>query len=56
MPWEGGLDPQDPDEVGVESNLDTQFAFGLTFPIESTYFSTASSSAGRLNNGFNMLL
>ncbi|KAJ7821185.1 subtilisin-like protein [Mycena olivaceomarginata] len=37
----GGLDPQDPDEVGVESNLDTQFAFGLTFPIESTYFSTA---------------
>ncbi|KAJ6560214.1 subtilisin-like protein [Mycena capillaripes] len=37
----GGLDPQDVDEIGAESNLDTQFAFGLSFPIASTYFSTA---------------
>ncbi|KAJ7261593.1 hypothetical protein C8J57DRAFT_1634672 [Mycena rebaudengoi] len=37
----GGLDPQDPAEAGGESNLDTQFAFGLSFPVASTYFSTA---------------
>ncbi|KAJ6515255.1 tripeptidyl peptidase A [Mycena sanguinolenta] len=39
----GGLDPQDPADAGPESDLDTQFAFGLTFPVESTYFSTAGS-------------
>ncbi|KAJ7265375.1 tripeptidyl peptidase A [Mycena haematopus] len=39
----GGLDPQDPAEAGAESDLDTQFAFGLTFPVVSTYFSTAGS-------------
>ncbi|KAJ7291911.1 tripeptidyl peptidase A [Mycena rebaudengoi] len=37
----GGLDPQDPAEAGGEANLDTQFAFGLSFPVASTFFSTA---------------
>ncbi|KAF7352230.1 Peptidase S53 domain-containing protein [Mycena venus] len=41
----GGLDSQDPNEIGGESNLDTQFAFGLSFPIASTFFSTASLSS-----------
>ncbi|KAK7062335.1 Tripeptidyl-peptidase sed2 [Favolaschia claudopus] len=35
-----GLDSQDPDQAGAESALDTQFAFGLTFPVASTFFST----------------
>ncbi|KAF8207886.1 tripeptidyl peptidase A [Mycena galopus ATCC 62051] len=40
---DGGLDPQDPADAGAESDLDTQFAFGLTFPVTSTVFSTAGS-------------
>ncbi|KAJ6460107.1 tripeptidyl peptidase A [Mycena vitilis] len=39
----GGLDSQNASEAGAESDLDTQFAFGLTFPIASTVFSTAGS-------------
>ncbi|KAK7053947.1 Tripeptidyl-peptidase sed2 [Favolaschia claudopus] len=35
-----GLDSQDPAQAGAESALDTQFAFGLTFPVASTFFST----------------
>ncbi|KAF7361952.1 Tripeptidyl peptidase A [Mycena venus] len=38
----GGLDPQNSSLAGLESSLDTQFAFGLTFPVASTYYSTAS--------------
>ncbi|KAJ7437141.1 tripeptidyl peptidase A [Mycena galericulata] len=40
---EGGLDPQNASLAGGEANLDTQFAFGLTFPIESTFYSTNGS-------------
>ncbi|KAK7470306.1 hypothetical protein VKT23_001737 [Stygiomarasmius scandens] len=36
----GGLNNQSADEAGVEANLDVQFAFGLSFPINSTFFST----------------
>ncbi|KAJ7784134.1 tripeptidyl peptidase A [Mycena metata] len=39
----GGLDPQDPDDAGGEANLDVQFAFGLSFPVASTFYSTAGS-------------
>ncbi|KAJ6515249.1 subtilisin-like protein [Mycena sanguinolenta] len=39
----GGLDPQDPADASDESDLDTQFAFGLSFPVKSTFFSTAGS-------------
>ncbi|KAL5530094.1 hypothetical protein ACEPAF_6351 [Sanghuangporus sanghuang] len=37
----GGQNSQNVSEAGVEANLDTQFAFGLTFPTPSTFFSTA---------------
>ncbi|KAJ7167805.1 tripeptidyl peptidase A [Mycena filopes] len=37
----GGLDSQDPDDAGGEANLDVQFAFGLSFPAASTFYSTA---------------
>ncbi|KAJ7639286.1 tripeptidyl peptidase A [Roridomyces roridus] len=37
----GGLDSQNASDAGVEANLDTQFAFGLTFPAASTFYSTA---------------
>ncbi|THV08230.1 tripeptidyl peptidase A [Dendrothele bispora CBS 962.96] len=36
----GGLNNQSADAAGVEANLDVQFAFGLSFPINSTFFST----------------
>ncbi|KAF7335278.1 Tripeptidyl peptidase A [Mycena sanguinolenta] len=39
----GGLDSQDPADASDESDLDTQFAFGLSFPVKSTFFSTAGS-------------
>jgi len=39
----GGLDPQNASDAGGEANLDTQFAFGLTFPVPSTFYSTAGS-------------
>ncbi|KAJ7734037.1 tripeptidyl peptidase A [Mycena maculata] len=39
----GGTDPQNGSLAGVEANLDTQFAFGLTFPAASTFYSTAGS-------------
>ncbi|KAL5527716.1 hypothetical protein ACEPAG_6517 [Sanghuangporus baumii] len=38
-----GQNSQNVSEAGVEANLDTQFAFGLTFPTPSTFFSTAGS-------------
>ncbi|KAJ7498550.1 subtilisin-like protein [Mycena latifolia] len=37
----GGLDSQNLSLAGGEANLDVQFAFGLSFPIPSTFFSTS---------------
>lgn len=37
----GGQNSQILSEAGDEADLDTQFAFGLTFPTPSTFFSTA---------------
>ncbi|KAF9567381.1 tripeptidyl peptidase A [Agrocybe pediades] len=37
----GGLNNQSAAAAGDEANLDVQFAFGLSFPIPSTFFSTA---------------
>ncbi|KAJ7639339.1 tripeptidyl peptidase A [Roridomyces roridus] len=37
----GGIDPQNLSLAGGEANLDTQFAFGLSFPVPSTFYSTA---------------
>ncbi|KAJ7591538.1 tripeptidyl peptidase A [Mycena floridula] len=37
----GGLNNQTLSEAGAEADLDVQFAFGLSFPISSTFFSTA---------------
>ncbi|KAH8114716.1 tripeptidyl peptidase A [Phellopilus nigrolimitatus] len=39
----GGQNPQNVSEAGDEADLDVQFAFGLTFPTPSTFFSTAGS-------------
>ncbi|KAI0682616.1 tripeptidyl peptidase A [Earliella scabrosa] len=36
----GGLNDQNLSRAGGEANLDTQFAFGLTFPTPGTFFST----------------
>ncbi|KAK0206859.1 tripeptidyl peptidase A [Desarmillaria ectypa] len=37
----GGQNPQNISQAGAEANLDVQFAFGLSFPIKSTFYSTA---------------
>ncbi|KAG7098096.1 hypothetical protein E1B28_000070 [Marasmius oreades] len=37
----GGINSQNLSEAGAEANLDVQFAFGLSFPIKSTFWSTA---------------
>ncbi|KAI5119608.1 hypothetical protein M0805_005778 [Coniferiporia weirii] len=37
----GGQNSQNISEAGDEADLDVQFAFGLTFPTPSTFFSTA---------------
>ncbi|KAJ7437142.1 peptidase S8/S53 domain-containing protein [Mycena galericulata] len=39
----GGIDPQNLSLAGDEANLDTQFAFGLAFPIEPTFYSANGS-------------
>ncbi|KAJ3537720.1 hypothetical protein NM688_g6636 [Phlebia brevispora] len=39
----GGENNQSLAEAGAEANLDTQFAFGLTFPTPATFFSTGGS-------------
>ncbi|KAH8118643.1 tripeptidyl peptidase A [Phellopilus nigrolimitatus] len=39
----GGQNSQNVSEAGDEADLDVQFAFGLTFPTPSTFFSTAGS-------------
>jgi tripeptidyl-peptidase-1 len=39
----GGQNSQDLDKVGPEANLDTQFAFGLTYPTPGTFYSTGGS-------------
>lgn len=36
----GGLNNQSIDAAGAEANLDVQFAFGLTYPTPSTFYST----------------
>ncbi|KAG6861868.1 hypothetical protein C0995_011165 [Termitomyces sp. Mi166 len=37
----GGLNDQNLSNAGAEANLDVQFAFGLSFPIPGTFYSTA---------------
>ncbi|KAL0581860.1 hypothetical protein V5O48_000228 [Marasmius crinis-equi] len=37
----GGKNSQNISEAGSEANLDVQFAFGLSYPIKSTFYSTA---------------
>ncbi|KDQ64445.1 hypothetical protein JAAARDRAFT_187770 [Jaapia argillacea MUCL 33604] len=39
----GGLNSQNLSEAGDEADLDTQFAFGLTYPTPGTFYSTAGS-------------
>lgn len=39
----GGLNNQTYAAAGVEANLDTQFAYGLTYPTPATFFSTGGS-------------
>ena len=39
----GGVNNQTLDEAGAEANLDTQFAFGISFPTPATFFSTGGS-------------
>ncbi|KAJ7639343.1 subtilisin-like protein [Roridomyces roridus] len=36
----GGVNSQNLSRASIEANLDTQFAFGLSFPIASTFYST----------------
>ncbi|KAF8841599.1 subtilisin-like protein [Paxillus ammoniavirescens] len=36
----GGMNNQSYADAGVEANLDTQFAFGLTYPTPGTFYST----------------
>jgi tripeptidyl-peptidase-1 len=36
-----GINPQNVTDAGAEADLDVQFAFGLTFPTPSTFYSTA---------------
>ncbi|KAH9947181.1 tripeptidyl peptidase A [Amylocystis lapponica] len=36
----GGLNNQSTSAAGVEANLDTQFAFGLTYPTDATFYTT----------------
>ncbi|OCH92966.1 tripeptidyl peptidase A [Obba rivulosa] len=39
----GGQNNQTESEAGDEANLDTQFAFGITFPTPATFFTTGGS-------------
>jgi hypothetical protein len=39
----GGQNDQNLANAGPEANLDTQFAFGLTFPTPRTFYSTGGS-------------
>ncbi|KAG9317809.1 peptidase S8/S53 domain-containing protein [Chiua virens] len=39
----GGMNNQTFEAAGVEANLDTQFAFGLTYPTPATLYSTGGS-------------
>ncbi|KIK03131.1 hypothetical protein K443DRAFT_5566 [Laccaria amethystina LaAM-08-1] len=39
----GGQNDQTPANAGDEANLDTQYAFGLSYPISPTFYSTAGS-------------
>ncbi|PCH42075.1 subtilisin-like protein [Wolfiporia cocos MD-104 SS10] len=39
----GGLNNQTPSEAGAEANLDTQYAFGLTYPTPGTFYTTGGS-------------
>ena len=38
MFFEGGTNSQIPADAGDEANLDTQFAFGLSFPIPVRFY------------------
>lgn len=40
---DGGQNNQDPAEAGVEAALDAQYAYGLTYPIPETAWSTGGS-------------
>jgi len=39
----GGLNNQTGSEAGFEANLDTQYAFGLTYPTPGTFYTTGGS-------------
>ncbi|KAG9317808.1 peptidase S8/S53 domain-containing protein [Chiua virens] len=39
----GGMNNQTYAAAGIEANLDTQFAFGLTYPTPATFYSTGGS-------------
>ncbi|KAI0737699.1 tripeptidyl peptidase A [Daedaleopsis nitida] len=47
----GGLNSQNISEAGGEANLDTQFAFGLTFPTPATFYSTGGRPPFIPDNG-----
>jgi hypothetical protein len=52
--WIDGTNPQDPADAGVEANLDVQYAFGLSFPVNVRHLSLRSliqSSDGSLHLG-----
>ncbi|KAH9921162.1 tripeptidyl peptidase A [Fomitopsis serialis] len=39
----GGLNNQTPADAGIEANLDTQYAFSLTYPTPGTFYTTGGS-------------
>ncbi|KAF7983296.1 hypothetical protein HWV62_22961 [Athelia sp. TMB] len=39
----GGLNNQTADAAGIEANLDTQFAYGISYPTPGTFWSTGGS-------------
>ena len=41
--YSGGMNNQTYAAAGVEANLDTQFAYGLTHPTPATFYSTGGS-------------
>ncbi|KAI0797010.1 tripeptidyl peptidase A [Abortiporus biennis] len=46
----GGQNSQNLSEAGVEANLDTQYAFGLTFPTPGTFFTVGGSPPIDIDN------
>ena len=46
----GGQNDQNPQNAGVEANLDAEFVMGLTHPTPATYYSTAGSPPFKADN------